>query len=400
MRVVIDIDGRYDRTPDGAVWAKSGCLYDYWIRFLEVFDSVRLVARVREVACVPPEMRRVDGENIEFAAIPHYAGLLEYAAKLPWVRRAARSAFEWGDAIVLCGGPVSGIMYARLRKEGYPYAVRVVGDPHDVFAPGAVVHPLRPLFQWWAPRLLRRLCSQAGAATYVTEHKLQAGYPCPGYSAGVSDVDLPPTAFADGPRAPRPGLRKICAVTVGSLAQLYKAPDVLIDATAECVRGGLDLELVLCGGGRHLSELRLRASARGLNGRVQFRGQLPREAVFEELDRADLFVLPSRQEGLPRAMVEAMARALPCIGSDVGGIPELLPPEDLVRPDDPHALAAKIREIASSPERMAAMSIRNLRRAADFRADVLHDKWLEFYRYVRDRTEEWLKANGQSGSFT
>jgi L-malate glycosyltransferase len=93
---------------------------------------------------------------------------------------------------------------------------------------------------------------------------------------------------------------------------------------------------------------------------------------------------------LPRAMVEAMARALPCIGSSVGGVPELLPPEDLVVPGDVNALATKIREIVTDPERLAQMSARNLATAQAYRDEVLAVQRTDFYRYVRDRTEKWL----------
>ena len=122
---------------------------------------------------------------------------------------------------------------------------------------------------------------------------------------------------------------------VGSFEQMYKAPDVLLDAFCRCISLGLDLQLVLVGDGRHRQSLKSRARRFNLGDRIQFLGWLPAgEAVRHELDRADVFVLPSRVEGLPRAMVEAMARGLPCIGSRVGGIPELLHPEDMVPPGD------------------------------------------------------------------
>lgn len=86
-----------------------------------------------------------------------------------------------------------------------------------------------------------------------------------------------------------------------------------------------------------------------------------------------------------------IARSLPCIGSTVGGIPELLPSEDLVPPGDAVALASKIREVVTDPERMTRMSARNLETAKEYRDEVLREQRNEFYRYVREMTEVWLK---------
>ena len=174
------------------------------------------------------------------------------------------------------------------------------------------------------------------------------------------------------------------------MAELYKAHDVLIDAVGECLSAGRDVRLVLVGDGRRRRELETRA--RPLGERIRFLGQLPSgDAVRAELDRADLFVLPSRQEGLPRAMTEAMARALPCIGSTVGGIPELLPPQDMVRPGDAPGLARKIADVLGDSQRMAAMSARNLAKASEYRDDRLRARRSEFYRRVRAATEAWLR---------
>jgi glycosyltransferase involved in cell wall biosynthesis len=92
-------------------------------------------------------------------------------------------------------------------------------------------------------------------------------------------------------------------------------------------------------------------------------------------------------------MIEAMARALPCIGSSVGGIPELLPPEDIVPPGDVPALASKITEVLQQPERMQQMSARNLIKAGEYKDEVLNDRRREFYQFLRNRTEAWLQGN-------
>jgi glycosyltransferase involved in cell wall biosynthesis len=154
----------------------------------------------------------------------------------------------------------------------------------------------------------------------------------------------------------------------------------------------VDLELTIVGGGQHLREMEARAAALGIGSLVHFTGNLATgQAVRAELDRADLFTLPSRQEGLPRAMIEAMARGLPAIGSTVGGIPELLPADDLFPPNDVPALAAKIREVLGDPERMARASARNLAKAREYSQEVLTPRRQALYTHVRTRTEEWLR---------
>jgi glycosyltransferase involved in cell wall biosynthesis len=81
----------------------------------------------------------------------------------------------------------------------------------------------------------------------------------------------------------------------------------------------------------------------------------------------------------------------------VGGIPELLPPEDTVPPGDRAALARKIREVVTDPARLARMSARNLAKAREYQADRLRDRQTAFYRYLRERTEEWLEGrNGKA----
>jgi glycosyltransferase involved in cell wall biosynthesis len=131
-----------------------------------------------------------------------------------------------------------------------------------------------------------------------------------------------------------------------------------------------------------------------LQAQVHFLGQLTAgAAVREQMDCADLFLLPSLTEGLPRALIEAMARGVPCVGSSVGGIPELLEPEDMVPPGSVEQLADKIQTIVTDPARMARMSRQNLKRADTFRKELLESRQSAFYAYVRASTEAWLGAH-------
>lgn len=393
MQVLVTASARFALTSDGNLWTPNTATgYNLWARYLDIYDEVHLLVRAKMHSAPPSGWNMASGPGVKPIPLPYYIGPQEFVKNYTSIKKSISKAIADANAIQLripC--TIGGEVWKSLPFKR-PYGVEVVADPYDTFASGSVKHPLRPFCRWWFPRQLQKQCESACAAAYVTKQALQRRYPCPNYSVGVSDVDLPDEALSV-PRPQRPEARTCTLIFVGSLAQLYKAPDVLIDAVGTCVREGLDLKLILVGDGKHQAELKARVAALGLENQVSFRGQLPTsEAVRDQLDRADLFILPSYQEGLPKAMVEAMARGLPCIGSTVGGIPELLPSEDMVPPGNVAALASIIREVVTDPERMARMSARNLEKAKDYRNEVLREQRNAFYHYVRGRTEEWLGA--------
>ena len=285
--------------------------------------------------------------------MPHYIGPRQYLSRLPAIRQAVRAAAQRTDAVILRVPSPTGLTLADAReRQGLPYGVEVVGDPYDLFAPGVVRHPLRPFLRYWGTTRLRRLCRSASAVAYVTERHLQSRYPVrPGaVHAAYSSVDLPAEAFVPHPRGPGPVPEPATLISIGSLDQLYKGIDTVIVALAELAAAGVAPRLVHLGDGRFRPRLEQLAARLGVTDRITFAGTLPAgAAVRQRLDQADLLVMPSRTEGMPRALIEAMARGLPAIGSTVGGIPELLAAEDLVAPDDPAALAAAIRRFLTEP---------------------------------------------------
>lgn len=396
MNTLVSSPAHFVQTPDGHLWTPNAAMcYPFWTRYLYAYDEVRLLAQAKPQAEPPDGWGQVTGPNVIAAAIPDFLTPRLYVQNLRKVRSLIRAALEQTDAVLLRVPCFVGKEIWSCLEANRPFGAEVVADPYDVFAPGSVRHPLRPLLRITTPRNLRRQCLTACAATYVTKNALQRRYPvAPGaLSTYYSDVDLTGAAFADAPRI-SPVDRAYRLVFVGTFAQLYKAPDVLIRAVAICLQKGIDLNLTLIGEGRHLDEMKALVQELGMTERVTFLGYFSsRDGVQKELDKADLFVLPSHQEGLPRAMVEAMARALPCVGSTVGGIPELLPAEDLVPPGNVDALAEKLQAVLTDPERMAQMSKRNLETAHEYEEGVLRERREAFYQYVHDKTAEWLMKN-------
>jgi glycosyltransferase involved in cell wall biosynthesis len=408
MEVTVALDARYTVAPDGSVWSQAGMARQFWERYLEVFDRVRIIARGAHVDGPPKGWMPVLGKNISFYGVPDFHGPWQCLKRYPRLRAAIRSAAPMHGAVILrVGSQIANVLERHLRRRGRVYGLEVVGDPYEVFAPGVIDHPLRPFLRWHFSRCLRRQCVHAIGVAYVTKRALQKRYPAGAMSASVSDVDLPAEAVLSGYsthysnveldsegiaeclREPKQhGPYRLA--TVGSLAQPYKGTDVLIEAIARCVRAGFDLTAVIVGDGKCRPGLMALAARLHLATRIDFTGQVTAGAAIRAiLDSADLFVLPSRTEGLPRALVEAMARALPCIGSDVGGIPELLDASELAPAGNPAALAAKIQEVLGNPLRMKTMSRRNLANAREYCDCALGEPRRRFYQHVRDCTQRW-----------
>ena len=414
MRLIVTSDARFSLAPDGSVWTKTTCDYPFWQRYLSAFDSVRIVARAKPDAEIDSKYRAVTGPGAEFWPVPFYLGPEQFLMRRNMVRKSLTSAVGGSDAL-LCrvGSLLADELLPAFWKMNRPYGLEVVGDPHEAMGPGSVHHPLRPLFRAWATRSLRKQCSRAVAVAYVTRERLQRRYPCPAHAVGISDVgqlDFRPTAkvfttnyssiscsdtdFVDHARnfqdRQRPRI-----LFVGSLAQMYKGPDLLIKAVKHLLPAITPM-VIMVGDGKHRPELEGLARELGVSDYVQFLGELPSgKAVRDQLDQATVFVMPSRTEGLPRAMIEALTRALPCIGTRVGGIPELLADEDLVDPADAQGLANKIREVVTNPTRLSEMSVRNLKCAQDYRPEILDKRRTEFYRFLQQATENWLSMQAR-----
>lgn len=366
---------RLHRAPDGqvrAVDASSGAAA--WDVYVERLGAAELAARVG-----PTEDSGVPVGAITVHPLPFYSGPRQLLRRLPRITLAVLAAtaddsfclFRLPGTLGLVGGA-----WCRLRRR--PYAVEVVGDPASVLGSG-VLGPVGRRLARAGSAAMRWVVAGAAGGRYVTERSLQRLYPL---AAGVpehhySNVRLADEDFTPAPRPSRP-VRRLLAV--GSQDQLYKGHDDLIRAVALLGVRGVDVELGLVGDGRHHATLQELARSSGVADRVTFHGRVnDRAALRELLDQADLFCMPSRAEGLPRALIEAMARGLPAVGTEAGGIPELLAPAYRVPSSDPAALAEICERFHDGSLDAGRASVAGWSRAQEFRPDKQAeriDRWL------------------------
>jgi glycosyltransferase involved in cell wall biosynthesis len=176
-------------------------------------------------------------------------------------------------------------------------------------------------------------------------------------------------------------------VVAGTLCRLeaVKGVDVLVDGFLQAAAARPRLRLLVAGDGPLRDRLVRRAlGAPGGRSRIAIPGAwLPPEDVLPALD---LFVLASRNEGMGRALVEAMACALPVIGTDVGGVAEVLEEGRaglLIPPGDPEAVAAAIGRLADDPAERQRLGGRARARAVGFGAGRMVRSLLRLYGEVR-----------------
>lgn len=183
----------------------------------------------------------------------------------------------------------------------------------------------------------------------------------------VVHCGIRPADYAFLPRSV-PATGPVRALCVASL-QEYKGHRVLFEALAEGGERLARLELDLVGGGPQRPELGHLAEEVGIAGRVRFHGSLPEDEVRALLERADLFVLPSvvaadgLMEGLPVALMEALACGLPVVSTRLSGIPELVRHEQtglLAEPGDPASLARALERVLSARDPVAPAAGRAL----------------------------------------
>ena len=262
----------------------------------------------------------------------------------------AAEASEWARVVQLA--------------QGIPYTVTV--HARDLFCP--------------RPSLGDVLHDAAAVVTishYNREQLLALDIPGLDGKLAVIHQGIPLSAAV--PWQPRRPVDPVRVLFVGRMVN-KKGGDLLVAAVARLVARGQNIRLEMVGDGPQRQPWQEQSDAAGLASSVCWHGSLPRDEV-EALYRrgADLFVLPCRvtadgdQDGIPVALLEAMARGVPVVTTPVSGIPELVEHGEtglLVEPDNPQALADAMARAIADPGQSQHL-VRAGRRCVEQQHDVV-----------------------------
>lgn len=358
-------------------------------RYLEVFDSINVVCRVYESDSVAKGYKELSDARVSIVELPTYNSPIEYLKSKRLIKSTIKELALAPNAAYLCRvpGQIGTIAASILRRKNKKYGVEVVGDPWESLAPQAFKSKLAPIMRVVGTYNLKKTVKGAGAALYVTEYVLQNKYPVKRdvYTTNASNVELLPEYISlDIPLSSCISSKQtLNLMSIGTLAQLYKAPDVVLKALAKFKNTGRHFKFTWFGDGQYKEEMLKMSQDLGIADSVTFVGNVPHTTIIEALRSCDLLIHASRAEGLPRAVIEAMASGIPVIGSKVAGIPELLLPEAIIPINNVDALCDKIVEFTSSDTLALDNAIHNLNKSREYEKSILARRRNDFYKHVK-----------------
>lgn len=391
MNATLVIEHRFRRGPNGKIYASSNSVNTLlWERYLDVFDHLTVIARIQDVTENIGEEYLVSYDKVSFTPIPYYVGPKQFIKNYFKIKKEIKTQIR-NNQVYICRLPsiLGSMLIKGLNKKKIPYVVELVGDPWEVFAPGALKNPLSFFHRYRSYLSLKKNVANASGVIYVTEQMLQKRYP-PNKNAlatHASNVILKNNFIVKEAKTYRRKLDVLKIISIGSLEQLYKSPDIVLNALGILKQNGLNFKLIWLGDGIHKNEMQSLAEKLNIAKQVEFRGNVASSEVLKELRKADLYIHVSRTEGLPRALIEAMAQGLPAIGSNIGGIPELLTKECLINKNDVKALVEKIEFYYNNPELLEKLAAKNLKKAKEYEYSILAERRQKIYRHIENITK-------------
>ncbi len=396
-KLLVTVDHQFVRTPDGQVWVKTIYGYAFFQRYLHVFDSVRVACRIRDVEAIEEPMLLASGEGVEFFQLPQYRGPKEYALRYFKIRRQMRAVADGCDcALFRIPSPIAGGVRSRAVKAGIPWAVEVVNDPWDTFAPGSFKSLVRPAVRVFFTWQVKSMAKKANGASYVTQFALQKRYPCAAslrgeseryFASHYSSIILKPAFFEENHAVPQAPF--VLTHINSCITDYSKGHDVVLRALKRLRDAGVDARVVFIGDGPARELFEQMAQTLGVGEHVEFTGLLSKpEQVREYLLNADLMIFPTKGEGLPRTVIESLAVGLPCLSTPVNGIPELLPQECMFDQQDDKAFADKAAALLQDVDEWKRLSTQAVKKAGEYEESILTERRNVFYDKLRRLAEK------------
>lgn len=287
-------------------------------RYTDIFGKTSIYCRIRNENVVQQSYKKIANTNLTFFS------------KFTLSRKDLAELVKKSDKIIIRMPSFTGIEILPIcKKYKKDYLIEMVACPWDQFVNHSFIGKLIALPVFFINKFA---CLNAPYVLYVTNSFLQNRYPTRGKSIACSDVNLVRGEINWLTKRKelinfRDYEDKIVLGTLAAVDVKFKNQKKIIEVISKLNKmGNKNFYYSLAGGGKQ-DYLKKIAKKNKVTDFIFFEGELKHDEIDEWFQNIDIYIQPSKQEGLPRAVLEAMNFALPCIGSNAGGIPELITKE-------------------------------------------------------------------------
>ena len=394
MKVLIVIDSHVFKTTDNKYWCKGITDYNFLKRYLNVFEEIKVFARVKNIDSIENQkLVRLDGENVEIYSLPFTRTATDYIKNyIVFNKRIDKGIEDVDCAIFRIPSVISSLTYLRFIKTRKPFCAEVVADL-------STNYNNTNFFTKLLSSNTKHICKKANGVSYVTKEYLQQIYPCKAlvinnkafFTEYYSSIDLDKNFFGY-PKKYQDKNSFVIVHTSNISNTTVKGQDILIKSLGILVKEGYDVSIKFIGDSEIKDYYYRIAKEYNVLDRIVFTGLLSsKNEVRNELLNGDFFVLPTKMEGLPRSIIEAMATGLPCISTPIAGIPELLDEEYMCNQEDYTAFAEKIKYLIDNPLKSEEISKNNIIKATEYCSENLSKRRNSFYKKLYNLVNEQVK---------
>ena len=369
-------------------FSTGGLSNEVFQRFLEKDDEIYVYTRVKNITDKENKLIQVNGNNVICKPSNIYHKPIDYYIKKRKLRQEVNARLTNIDfCIIRLQSMLGSIVLEEVKKKNIPYIIEMVACPWDsLWNYGGIKAKL------FAPIIYMKTKKQVKDAKnviYVSEKFLQERYPTKGNQISCSNVNI--QKVKDEVLNNRiqkiehmKNQSKFRIGLVGSLNVNFKGHSTAIKALS-LLKQKYDVELHFLGAGDKNKWIPFIKKC-NVEENVFFDGVLPSgEPVYKWMDELDIFLIPSLQEGLPRALIEAMSRGCPAIGVKTGGIPELLDERYVCKRKDYKSIAKKISELLEDKDIMIDQAEKNFHKAQNYTKDILNERRKNFLIKVKNK---------------
>lgn len=353
-------------------------------RYFAIADNIGVVIRLNKITKNESKknLSKITLSPFKVYEIPNISTLKGIIFKKKKAKKIIEKAVLESDYIVARLPSISGFIAIKYaEKYNKPYLTEAVACPWDAHWNHSLRGKLVAPFMYLQ---MRKRIWNSKYTVYVTNQFLQKRYPTKGKSVNCSNVVLTEINEEVLERRIKKikrmnSNRKIIIGTTAAVNVRYKGQQYVIQALGELKkRGYTNFEYQLVGSGDQ-SYLKRVAEENNVIEQVQFLGPMLHTKVFNWLDKIDVYIQPSRQEGLPRALIEAMSRGVPSLGANTAGIPELLDKELIFSNTKENLNEISRMLLILNKEKMLEQSQRNYKESQKYKKEIIENRRQLFY---------------------